>query len=208
MHTDLIVDPGLTFNATPSCSVSPWAMIENKKAAKLFKQLAGMDRWTLGINFRLESSDYYSHTPSSVSNIYPKKTSLVDPTGVRPTWPEAFIVQAQAKDYFRRMLADGIGILKNYFDLSTEENLLRNLPTTYKWMDKGMGNRGDPGSFYEKLDGIMMCMAALILGDFKFIELYASDDFKTKFPKREELKNILAALPELKRQYEKTGTVI
>jgi hypothetical protein len=102
------------------------------------------------------------------------------------------------------VLADGIGILNKYFDYSSEENLLRNLPTGQKQRDGYEEN-----AFYEMSSGIAHCLAAIVLGNFDFVERYASDDFKTLRPKREaELKKILAALPELKRKFAETGKVI
>ena len=70
-----------------------------------------------------------------------------------------------------------------------------------------MSNRGDPGSFLEEQDGLVLCLAALIQGDFSFVERYASDDFKTKFPKRNELTGIVAALSEFRKMYAETGSV-
>jgi hypothetical protein len=47
------------------------------------------------------------------------------------------------------------------------------------------------------------------LGDFDFVVRYRSDDFKTIYPKRtEELNKIIAKLPELKKRYAETGSVI
>jgi hypothetical protein len=55
----------------------------------------------------------------------------------------------------------------------------------------------------------MFCITLIMLGDFDFIEHYRSDAFKTEKPKRiKDLDAIIAALPELKRRYEDTGSVI
>jgi hypothetical protein len=106
-------------------------------------------------------------------NIFPEVSAFTNTAGEPQPWPASFIVLAQAKDYFRKVLSDGIAILKEFFDLSSEENLLRHLPTTYEWMDKGISNTGVPGSFYEEDDGIVMCLAAIVLGDIEFVERYA-----------------------------------
>jgi hypothetical protein len=207
-HTDLIIDPGFHFEGGMSCSVSPMAAVDNRKVGKLFKHLTGMvPYYTLAIDFRMESSDYYYTNPSNVSSIFPGKIAFNNSQGVPQMWPNSFIVQAQAKEYFRKVVRDGINFLSKHFDLTTEENLLRHLPTSYKWMDKGMNNAGLPGSYYEKRDGIMLCLAHIVLGDFTFVEHYASDDFKTMFPKHTELKKIIAALPELKRRFAEAGHI-
>lgn len=201
-HTDLIVDPGLYFKGG-GCDTQPIAGVVNKKAAKLCKMVVGQDLWLLRIKFQLESADYRGLT--SVMHIYPEKFPAVDAHGKSCPWPTQWIVREQAKDYFRKVLADGISFLHKYFDLTSEGNFLGHLPTTFKWMAGGWPD----GSFYDGQDGIMLCVAALVRGDFDFVERYASDDFKTGRPKREvELSKIMAALPGLKRKYAEMGTVI
>jgi hypothetical protein len=206
-HTDLIVEPGFNFTSpAPSCNTSPSAAVDNKKVGKLFKQICGFERYfTLHVKYQLELEDYYSpNTPRRVTNIFPEKFPFSDAHGVPQVWPATWIVQAQAKDYIRKVLVEGIDILNKYFDLTTEENLLRHLPLGYKTRSE-YRERG----FYESQDGIAHCLAAIVLGNFDFVERYASDDFKTIVPKQEiELKKILAALPELKRKYAETGKMI
>ena len=107
------------------------------------------------------------------------------------------------------VLAGGIAFIDRYFDLQSEESLLRHLPVTYRWMDQGVGNSGQMGSFYEQADGIIHCLAAIVVGDFEFVERYQSDDIKTSMPKRvQDLEKIKNALPELRRRYEATGKAI
>ena len=206
-HTDLIVDPGFHFHADVSCSLTPWAKIDNKQVGKLYKRFTGMHRWTLGINFALEDDAYSAHNANRVTSIYHKKIEGRQlGSGLHP-WPASFIVKSQAENYLRRVLADGIVFLERHFNFSSEEQLLRSLPNTYRWGPLGMSNRGDPGSFLEEQDGLVLCLAALIQGDFSFVERYASDDFKTKFPKRNELTGIVAALSEFRKMYAETGSV-
>jgi hypothetical protein len=205
-HSDLIISPGFTFTSlTPSCSTQPTAKVSNKKVAKLFKQFIGWDRWTVGIAFQMESNDYRFHTsPLHPTNIFPEKFAFKDEHGVQQEWPASWIVQAQAKDYVRGVLTDGIGYLNKYFDFSSEENLLRHLPVGYKDRCKELDY-----DFYEGINGIAHCLAAIVIGNFDFVERYASNEFKTIVPKNEEdLKKILAALPELRRKFELTGKVI
>jgi hypothetical protein len=201
-HTDLIVHPGFMFDGVvPSCSVAPSAAIENKKITKLFKEIIGRKpHWTFAIQFQLESNDYLGKT--SVSHIYPSKTPFTSPHGVPNYWPESFITKDQAAEYLRRVLSDGIVFLERYFDFTSEECMLQHLPTSYRWMEHGIQNTGIRGSFYEKEDGIKFCLAAIILGDFEFVEKYLSEEFKTVYPKRiQDLEKIVAAIPELKRRY-------
>jgi hypothetical protein len=201
-HTDLIVDPGLYFKSG-GCDTQPCVAVNNKKAKKICQLVVGWDNWSLLIKYQLESADYRG--VNSVMHIYPEKFQAVDMYRKPCAWPTQWIVQAQAKDYLRKVLTDGIGFLHKYFDLSSEEKFLSHLPTSYKWMDGGWPD----GSFYDGQDGIMLCVAALVRGDFDFVERYASDDFKTDRPKRElELSKIMAALPNLKRKYTETRSAM
>jgi hypothetical protein len=48
----------------------------------------------------------------------------------------------------------------------------------------------------------------MLLGDFDFTENYVSENYQTIFPKRmDHLDKLIAALPELKRQYAATGKI-
>ncbi|MEX3958406.1 hypothetical protein [Trinickia sp. EG282A] len=207
-HTDLVVSPGFTFNNEPSCSVTPIAGLRNKKIIRLCKEILGRDPfWTLSIKFQLESEKYRG--PASPKRIYPRKVPFTTVHGEPNYWPADFITQEQTYDYLRGVLADGNEYLGRYFNFESEEALLSHLPMTYRWMDKGIGNAGLMGSFYEQMDGIIHCLAAIVLGNFEFVERYASDDFKTMAPKRmQDLAKIISALPELQRRFAETGKVV
>ncbi len=147
-HTDLIVSPGFTFNNAPSCVVQPFAAIRNKKIVRLCKEVIGRDTfWTLSIKYQLESSRYRG--PQSVQHIYPGRAPFATEHGEPRVWPESFITKDEAPEYLRGVLRDGIAFIKKYFDLESEEALLRHLPVTFQWMDNGIGNTGERGSFYE-----------------------------------------------------------
>lgn len=207
-HTDLLVSPGFLFNTEPSCSVSPVAGIKNRKIVRLYKALFGREPfWTLSVKFQLESEKYRG--VKSVKRIYPQKVPFTTAHGEPNSWPDGFIVRADALAYLRGVLTDGQCYIEKYFDLSSEESLLRHLPVSYQWMDKGIGNSGQMGSFYEEGDGIVHCLAAIILGDFDFVERYRSDEFKTMTPKRmHEIDKIMSVFPELKRRFAETGSVV
>lgn len=100
----------------------------------------------------------------------------------------------------RKVLGDGIRFLEQYYDFSSEENLLRHLPASEKvWVSGGM----------EEAAGVMQCFAHIVLGDFDFVEYYCSDAVKTVYPKYiADLDKIIAALPELKKRYADTGKVV
>jgi hypothetical protein len=209
-HTDLLVAPGFYFKAGLSTSVQPCACVMNKKVAKLFIELFGYDAQMVSIiQFQSESSVYRS--PGRVSAIFPEEGPFTNSQGVPQPWPSHFIVTAQAKDYLRQVLTDGIRYLHKYFNFTSEEALLRNLPVRLRDREPALEEllKGWGDQYYENISGILHCLAAIVVGNFDFVERYASDDFKTITPKREtELQKIMAALPEFKRKFAATGKVI
>lgn len=207
-HTELIVSPGFTFNNAPSCVVQPFAAIRNKKIIRLCKEVLGRDPfWTLSIKYQLESAKYRG--PNSIQHIYPTRAPFTTAQGEAAIWPASFITKDEAAEYLQEVLNDGIGFLKKYFRLESEDALLRHLPVTFQWMDKGVGNAGEMGSFYEGTDGVIHCLGAIVLGNFEFVERYCSEEFRTMTPKRtQDLDKIVAALPELKRRFAETGKVV
>lgn len=111
---------------------------------------------------------------------------------------------SEARPVLRAMMQDGISLLERLYDLSSEENFLKRLPPKYKTR-----HANSPYDEMEKQKGVMVCLVHLLLGDFDFVVNYRSDDYKTVFPKRKkELDAIIASLPELKRRYAETGSVI
>ena len=193
-HSDLIIHLGFHFSGGLCTSVAPGVWVANKKVNKLAKLLIGHDLLPVSI-MSFQIAYELTRRTNVVGHIF---ATTGEP------WRHSFITGDEAEPFLREVLSDGIALIERYFDLSSEEKLLRNLPTGYHRDD----NWG-PGVFYENLDGISHCLAACVLGDFDFVERYASPDFKTMGPKREvELGKILAALPELKRKFAETGSVI
>jgi len=198
-HTDLIVHLFSDFSDV-RCFVSPAAMVANKRTAKLAKKILGYELDYLSmILFQRQSEEYQG--PNSVFAIWREKTKTVMGPHRKPiAWPSSWIDLNEAPAYLRKVLRDGIGYLNQYYDLSSEEDLLRHLPTSEKvWVRGGM----------EESAGVMQCLAHVVLGDFDFVERYRRDEFKTVVPKRiADLDKIIAALPELKKRYAETGEVI
>jgi hypothetical protein len=109
----------------------------------------------------------------------------------------------EARSVLRGTMMDGIALMGKLYDFSSEENFLRNLPPKYS-------TRADtiPYDEFERQKGIMLCVVHMLIGDFDYVDRYSSDDYRTVFPKRPELGNIVAALPALKRAYAETGRII
>ena len=105
-----------------------------------------------------------------------QKTSwtFVDADGRQRLWPSYWIGLKQAPKFLHRVIRDGVGLLNEYYDFSSEENLLRNLPKSEKiWVQGGM----------ELTMGIKQCLAHIVIGDFDFVEYYRSEAVKTVYPK-------------------------
>lgn len=206
-HTDIMISPVLSFNPGRT-SFHPTLLVENKKISKFYKSIF-MNKsikytFILGFsyvgNFPFKLRDKWIRAGSIVEN----KEFLVDFDGEHKPYHDGYIDYSEAKTALRDMMQDGIELLNRYFDLSSEENLLRALPPKYephfRWdLPPGMSDG----------NGLMVCIAHLLLGDFDFIEHYRSDDFKVIRPKRiADLDEIIAMLPELKKKYAETGKLI
>lgn len=200
-HTDLVVSPFSDFKGG-KCSVNPAAAIVNKNTIALGNNILGRDPiYTSVILHKRQLEEYRGE--KAVRTIWPEKFAFIDAQGVCRSpqdWPVSFIVLNEAPGYLRKVLQDGIGFLKQYYDFTSEEHLLRHLPASEKvWAVGGM----------EEGAGVMQCLAHIVVGDFRFVEYYCSDDFKTVYPKKTpDLDKIIATLPELKKRYAETGKVI
>lgn len=204
-HTDLIVSPGFNFYGgdNPSCGVQPAVFVENKKSIKLIEKIIGYDVATSFITFQTIRNElqYYPQKMSSITIWRDYFPSFIDDGGLRQPWPEYWFSYDQSLPVLRAMLMDGIALLNKYYDVSSEENLLRNLPPKYQ-VAQGMNLE------YDESKAVMLCIVHILLGDFDFVEHYRSDEFKTELPKRyQDLDAIIAALPELKQRYLETGSV-
>lgn len=207
-HTDLIVSPGLTFQGggdNPSCSMQPSVDIINKRSVKLFKQIFGYARPTSFIRFQT-ARNLLQHYPENLRIqgyvFQHRQPYMVTGVGKQEPWPKECIGFDEARPAIKGLLMDGIELLQTYYDLSSEENLLRNLPPKYV---PAVGANEE----MEMQSGLMICVTRLLLGDFDFVVHYRSDDYKTLRPKRtKELDTMIAALPELKHKYAETGSII
>ncbi|WP_455925611.1 hypothetical protein [Pseudomonas putida] len=100
------------------------------------------------------------------------------------------------------MLKDGISFIDRTYDLRGEDELLRGLPAKYE-------SRGQvPYAEMEKGKGVVLCAVKIMIGDFDFVEKYASEEFVTVYPKRTvELERMLQSLPMLKKRFVETGSL-
>jgi hypothetical protein len=207
-HTDLLVSLGFAFEngRTP---LGPAVRIENKKSMKLHKNLLGFSGATSFLTFQ-DLANELIYMPEVVrENAWidqNKKTFLAYVTSINKAYlADTTIDMTEAKPVLHAVMRDGVSLIRKYYDLSSEENLLKAMPPKYT------PKKSFSGSYdvYERQKGVMMCIVRLVLGDFEFVERYRSDEYQTVYPKRTvELDKVIAALPELKKRYAETGSVI
>lgn len=205
-HTDLVVHPGfgLEYGTTP---LQPSVAIHNKRSMALFKAIIGYEMSTSLIDFRLVPHEL-SHMPENLRGpawiCEDKKAFLATGDSDSTAEDDAVIDIKDARPILKAMLQDGIALIERHYDLSSEEDLLKNLPPRYEVTP----HFTVPYSEMEKQKGVMMCIVHVLLGDFDFVEHYRSDGFETVYPKRTaDLDKLIAALPALKKRYTETGSV-
>jgi hypothetical protein len=206
-HTDLSICPSFGFDGR-SASLTPAVCVENKRCAALFADLFKIKNkqlFTSIVNFQSFYKEL-KNTPEYLRQgcwIFQNKSDILA-AAMSEEVKLRCIDLADSHSVLSSMMKDGIAFIEKYYDLSSEANLLKNLPPKY--------TVSPSQSIYSEMEmqkGVMMCVVHILHGDFDFVEHYASSDFKTQYPKRDnELKLILAALPELKRKLSETGNVI
>jgi hypothetical protein len=220
-HTDFIVHLGFGFDHKNSTALSPSVWLENKKCknlcVKLLQLKSNSHAIVSMINFQA-IHDELAYIPekfrslcwieqnkltkeaylSAMRNFFAKS-----PPGTAEKIWDHTLDFTEARPVLEAVLRDGITLIERHYDLSSEANFLRALPPKYT------PSRGIPYDEMERQKGLMMCIVHILLGDFDFVERYRSEAFVTIYPKRTtELDKIIAGLPELKKRYAETGSVV
>jgi hypothetical protein len=203
-HSTIKISLGFYFRHgnTP---LGPAFFIEHKKSMTLYKKLKIYPRATSIVAFQ-NIAQRLKHTPEAYRTggmiVEDKKFMMsVAPPSERPR--TRILDITESRPVLRATMMDGIELLGELYDFSSEENFLRSLPPKYETRASTI-----PYDEYERQKGVMLCIVHMLLGDFDYVERYSSGDYKTIFPKRPELANIVAALPELKRKYAETGKIV
>jgi hypothetical protein len=209
-HTELIVDPGWTSLYGGRVAV-PAVAIKNKKVQKLrselFKRSPG---WSFRLQYEFNEREkplagrvMGDHGDIHIVDFY--SDILIDNDNNDRPWPANHYSLApnsrtpSVSDYIEAILNEGIAVLGHYYDTTSEENLLRNLP---------FRNHNRISDWYEELNTTGQCIAQIILGNFDFVEWCCSDEFTTGYARNPNLDIIQAALPDLKRRYAADGSVV
>lgn len=204
-HTTLIISPGFSFerNSTP---LQPAIFVNHKRSMSLFRKLNGNELPTSMVLFQVIAQQL-GHIPDDlrgVSWIFDDKNLQMTLAPPSEQAKKRMIDISESRSVLRSVMMDGIDVINKLYDLSSEENFLRNFPPKYKTRASTI-----PYDEFEKQKGIMVCIVRALIGDFDFIEKYRSDSYQTIFPKRiKELDNVIAALPEWKRLYAETGKIV
>jgi hypothetical protein len=204
-HSTRVIDPGFSF-ARDSTPLHPAIRIDHKRSMALFKKLNGYDFPTSIVSFQ-EVAQLLTHVPEKLRLngwiLGDKATHvrLLAPSGLQAS--DSMIDVTECRPVLRSMLLDGIDLIGKFYDFSSEESFLRNFPPKYTTRSEK-----SPYGEFEGHKGVMVCIVHALLGDFDFVENYASDRYPTIFPKRtQELAALVAALPGLKDSYARTGVV-
>lgn len=212
-HTDLEIHLGFGFRSY-STSVQPSVSIINKRISKLNSYIFGKNKYPVTVS--LVNMHTVAHllkfTPEKMRtgyDIYNDKNDYLIAVRKSGSFKEETIDEktidiSEARPVLMASLKDGIDFINGHYNLNEEIALLKGLPPKYT-------TRHDNISYgeMEKTRGVMLCVVRVLLGDFDFVVRYRSDDFKTVYPKQiADLDKIIAALPELKKRYEETGSVI
>jgi hypothetical protein len=214
-HSDLMISPSFYFDRGDT-AIQPSIRINNKKVSKLSNILLGSGRDASLVNFQeLDPLLIPACLPENQRpswRVYEDKRPIIAALHIPGPYyskekaeaiEKTMLDAAESIPILRSIMKDGITFIDRHYDLSSEENFLKALPARYK-------TRND--LIYREMEmekGVTMCIVHVLLGDFDFVDHYASDDYKTVFPKRTaDIQKILAALPDLKRKYTETGKVI
>lgn len=204
-HTDLIIHLGLGFEGgvTP---VQPSINILNKKLAKLCKSIFWVDGYASIVSLQTVAHTL-QYTPEKLRTgfwVAQDRAGFLALGQASPAVEDVTLDMIQVRSALIATMKDGISFIESHYDLGGEDALLRGLPAKYETR-----HENSPYDKMEKMKGVMICLVRILLGDFDFVLNYRGDDFKTLFPKRlAELDKIIEALPELRKRYEETGSVI
>jgi hypothetical protein len=200
-HSVLTIGLGFAFR-DGNTPLQPSLVIEHKKSMALFKKLNGYEQPTSIVPFQ-NIAQLLEHMPQALRlggwiledrNL---QASLAPPSEAAR---DRMIDLTGVPAVLRAVLMDGIELIGRFYDLSSEDALLRKLPAQYATRASTI-----PYDEYERSKGVMMCLVRAFAGDFDFAERYRSDSYETVFPKRvKEIDTVIAALPELKSLYGET----
>jgi hypothetical protein len=204
-HTELVVHLGFGFedDATP---VFPSVNIVNKRVSKLCKAIFGVVGCASIVSMQVVAHTFTCRPENLRAGFWivrDKKGyfSLAQPSqAVR----DITIGIDEARPILVETMRDVISFIENHYQLGSEDALLSALPAMYETR-----HVNSPYDQLEKMKGVMLCLVHIVLGDFDFVEAYRDDSYKTIFPKRtQDLDRIISALPEIKKRYAETGSVI
>lgn len=204
-HTELVVHLGLGFEQglTPVC---PSINIYNKKLSRLCRYIFSENGCASMVSMQVVAHTL-KYLPEKLRTgfwIAQDKRSYLSLARPSEAVKDVTVDLAEARLVLVDVMRDAIHFIENHYDLSSENALLCGLPAKYTTR-----HVNSPYDQMEKMKGVMFCLVRILLGDFDFVENYRGDNYKTIYPKRiQDLNKIIDVVPELKRRFAETGTVI
>jgi hypothetical protein len=158
---------------------------------EIFKQVSGYGLPTSIVPFQ-NIPHLLQHVPEELriaSWILADKSlhvSLVSPSKEQQ---RGMIDVTESRSILRAVLMDGIALFGKLYDLSSEEDFLRNFPPKYETRSEKI-----PYDEFERDKGIMVCIVQFLRGNLDFVYEYRSDSYKTVFPKKiKQLDNLISS---------------
>ena len=140
-HTVKMVRPLWTFSPG-SALAQPIAGVANKQVDKIYKQLVTSSNWTHRLSHKNFHKDYIGGY-----RIYD-------------------LIEDDAENRIHRMFNEGIKLIDNTYDFSSEQALLKSIPFEI-----------------EQVGGVKNCIIQGCLGNYDFIKQYYNEDIETEYPK-------------------------
>lgn len=194
---DIAISGGFSYNSI-STVFQPLVLLHHKPTMSLYKKIIGISHPTSFLEFKSIEGFHGKVKPLwNIGLILKNKTEFFRAAPEANKNADRYIDVSEVRPVIHAMVQDGISLLDQYYNQTSEINILTSLPPKYEphySHDKPPGLNGALG--------IAACIAHIYVGDFEFFNWYRSDACETVLPKKvADLEKIALALPELKKMF-------
>ena len=184
-HTELIIRPSFSYSYGTNVNSTPHYEIKNKKVGKFLKRY-GFESYNESFTWSYRFIQAGKPDNFHVNQRFYNYDIIMSKRGKRVS---------ELKDFLRGIMDEGIMLLPEKFDFSSEEALLRSIPEVLKT--------------YSPQRAVVLCAAKILIGDFDFIERFYNGEIveERRFDK-EKIKKILDDIPNLKKMWEEHGRIV